>query len=149
MDSFTNPENLIKDLLTAQLFGVLNTWGGKSPYSNLVAFAADQNLRSLYFATIRSTQKYRNITLHPDISLLVDNRSNKESDLRNAIAVTCQGWAQETSGTERENGLKIYLKKHPALKSLIEEPDCALIRIIVSGYILAGFSKTAYYDIST
>jgi len=48
--------------------------------------------------------------------MLVDNRSNKSSDFRLAMAATATGKAVEVAPRERERVLDRYLEKHPHLE---------------------------------
>ena len=51
----------IKAVFEDQNLAVLSTRDGDQPYSNLVCFAATDDLRYLIFATTRATRKYANI----------------------------------------------------------------------------------------
>ena len=68
--------------------------------------------------------------------MLIDNRSNKASDFKLAMAVTATGKAEEEKSPERENLKAEYLAKHPYLKEFVESPSCALIRFKVNTYFL-------------
>jgi len=126
----------IKKLFNTQRLGVLSTYGSNQPYSSLVAFAAPEDLKKLIFATARSTRKYDNLTRNALVSLLVDNRSNQDSDFSDAIAVTVTGEAREVEKHERETLLKIYLDKHPYLRDFVMSPTCALVQITVQRFYL-------------
>ena len=76
----------IKTVLDDQLLAVLSTHDGDQPYSNLVCFAATDDLRCLIFATPRATRKYANITADCRVAILVDNRSNEAADTDKATA---------------------------------------------------------------
>jgi nitroimidazol reductase NimA-like FMN-containing flavoprotein (pyridoxamine 5'-phosphate oxidase superfamily) len=56
-------EQLLKEVVDTQYFAVLNTIGQGQPYSNLVAFAITEDLKSLVFITERNTRKYRNMII--------------------------------------------------------------------------------------
>ena len=71
----------LKDLFSMQRFAVLSTSNKGQPYSNLVAFASADDLKTLYFATTRATRKYKNISSDSRVSFLIDSRTNKSSDL--------------------------------------------------------------------
>ena len=86
---------LLKEVIGTQYFAVLNSVGEGQPYSNLVSFAVNDNLKSLVFVTDRNTRKYRNIEENNNISLLIDNRTNQPSDISKAIAITVIGKASE------------------------------------------------------
>jgi nitroimidazol reductase NimA-like FMN-containing flavoprotein (pyridoxamine 5'-phosphate oxidase superfamily) len=81
-------ENLIRELFESQKLAVLATQNEGQPYANLIAFAASDDLKSLYFVTARATRKYANIEADARVTVLIDNRSNQDSDFSQAAAVT-------------------------------------------------------------
>ncbi len=85
----------LRKLLRSQPLAVLATQNQGQPYASLVAFASSDDLKSLYFATTRSTRKYANLSGDSRVAMLVDNRSNKASDFRWAMAATATGTAKE------------------------------------------------------
>jgi nitroimidazol reductase NimA-like FMN-containing flavoprotein (pyridoxamine 5'-phosphate oxidase superfamily) len=127
---------IIQNLLRTQRLAVLSTQMSGRPYSNLVAFAATADLKHILIATTRATRKFANVTAEPRVSLLIDNRSNEETDFGETSAVTVLGTALEVLGPERERYLEIYLKKHPYLLEFISAPTCALIKIKVEKFIM-------------
>ena len=127
---------LVAGLLTSQPLAVLATQGGGQPYANLVAFAASPDLASLYFATTRATRKYANLSRERRVALLVDNRSNRESDFRDAVVATATGHAEEVIGTERGPVQDLYLARHPHLANFLSSPECALFRVRVETYVV-------------
>jgi nitroimidazol reductase NimA-like FMN-containing flavoprotein (pyridoxamine 5'-phosphate oxidase superfamily) len=127
---------IVQDLLNSQQLAVLSTQSSGRPYSNLIAFAATTDLKAILFATTRATRKYANLTAEPWVALLVDNRSNQETDFGEASAVTILGTAEEIMDPEREKFLPIYLDKHPYLEEFVTAPTCALIRVKVEKFIM-------------
>ncbi len=127
----------LKKLFTTQTLAVLSTQNEGQPYASLVAFAASEDLKSLFFATTRATRKYANLSSEPRVAMLVDSRSNEVSDFRWAMAVTATGEAEEVEGEEKDNVSKIYLAKHPHLDDFISSPSCALLKIRVERYYVA------------
>ncbi len=127
---------LLQDLLTSQPLGVLATHGGGQPYASLVAFAVSPQAGELLFATDRATRKYANLRADRRVALLVDNRSNRESDFGEAVAVTAVGFAEELLGGDRERLAVPYLEKHPALQEFLALPGCALMRLRVENYVM-------------
>ena len=143
----THPEQLWEKVLNTQYFAVLNTLGEGLPYSNLVSFAVTENLRALVFVTSRNTRKYRNIQENKNISLLIDNRTNRPSDVSQAIAITAIGTACEE--VENRSSLQaIFLARHPQLKQFVDEQNNAIMLITVSEYIIAGFDKVQRLAVS-
>jgi nitroimidazol reductase NimA-like FMN-containing flavoprotein (pyridoxamine 5'-phosphate oxidase superfamily) len=126
----------LKKLLQSQPLAVLATQNRGQPYASLVAFASSDDLKSLYFATTRSTRKYANLSGDSRVAVLVDNRSNKASDFRWAMAATATGRATEVGPRGRESALDLYLAKHPHLKDFVHSPTCALCEIKVQTFFV-------------
>jgi nitroimidazol reductase NimA-like FMN-containing flavoprotein (pyridoxamine 5'-phosphate oxidase superfamily) len=129
-------QEIVRNLLNSQRLAVLSTQMSGQPYSNLIAFAVTPDLKGILFATTRATRKYANLTTEPRVSLLMDNRSNQETDFGEASAVTILGTAAEVLGPDRESYLPVYLQKHPYLEEFVSSPTCALIRVKVEKYIM-------------
>ena len=126
----------IRSLLEGQNCGVLATQGSEYPYATLVGYASSQDCRELVFATIRDTRKFSNIQKKPNVSLLIDSRVNQATDFQDALALTVLGRAQEIDKTSENGFLALYLNKHPYLEEFINAPNCSLIRISVTQFIL-------------
>ena len=129
-------ELLIRELFESQKLAVLATQNEGQPYANLIAFAASDDLKSLYFATARATRKYANIEADARVTVLIDNRSNQDSDFSQAAAVTATGSAKEVVDSKRDEILTIYLAKHPMLEEFVRSPSCALLKVQVETYYL-------------
>ena len=140
-------EALLREVVGTQYFAVLNTLGQDLPHSNLVSFAATDDLKSLVFVTGRNTRKYRNIQDNHSISLLIDNRTNKPSDTSQAVAITAVGTAREEIDN-RSLFQAILLGRHPQLRRFVEAPDNAIMLVTVREYIVAAFDKTQTVTIS-
>jgi heme iron utilization protein len=137
----TVPVEIIKHVVNTQYFAVLGSVEEAQPYSNLIAFAATEDLKYLIFVTSRNTRKYRNMTMNHRVSLLIDNRMNQAGDVNQATAITIIGSVHED--TARESEFKsIFLRRHPHLSQFIEAPESAVMVVAVSEYIVAGFTQT-------
>lgn len=128
--------NAVHKLLFSQRLGVLGTYGSGRSYCSLVSFSSTEDLRQVYFFTTRSTRKFSNIKETGSVSILVDNRSNREEDLHETEAVTAVGTADELSGPEFERASRIHLRKHPYLQDFVSSPSSALLSIEVDGYFI-------------
>jgi nitroimidazol reductase NimA-like FMN-containing flavoprotein (pyridoxamine 5'-phosphate oxidase superfamily) len=140
----SNPRDLrrtLKDVLSTQRFCVLATQGEGQPYGSLLAFAKTEDLKQLVFATNRSTRKFSNLVSEPRVALVIDSRSNSESDLKNAVAITAVGPAHEATGHERERLARVYLAKHPNLAEFIGSPEVAICTVVVEEYVVAKFRE--------
>lgn len=147
----TTPENLpdiLKELCRNQPLAVLATAAGSAPYANLVAVTFAPDLRHLFFATSRTTRKWRNLSSNPRVSLLIDNRSNR--DFNQAAAATILGTAKELIGVDREEGQNLYLAKHPHLTDFLAGPDCALFQMTIEQiYLVTRFQEVSQFDFSS
>jgi uncharacterized pyridoxamine 5'-phosphate oxidase family protein len=140
-------EGLLREIVSTQYFAVLNTIGQGLPHSNLVSFAATEDLKSLIFVTGRNTRKYRNVQDNHNVSLLIDNRTNRPSDTSQAIAIAAIGTAREA--TDNRSLLRdILLARHPQLRHFVEAPDSAIMLVTIRRYIVAAFDKTQTVPIS-
>jgi general stress protein 26 len=140
-------EELLRGIVSTQYFAVLNTIGQSLPHSNLVSFAATEDLKSLIFVTGRNTRKYRNVQDNHNVSLLIDNRTNRPSDTSQAIAIAAIGTAREA--TDNRSVLRdIFLARHPQLRHFVEAPDSAIMLVTIRKYIVAAFDKTETVPIS-
>jgi len=131
----------LKEVLATQRFCVLATQGQGQPYGSLVAFTETDDLKQLVFATSRDTRKFSNLVSEPRVALVIDSRSNSDSELRNAVAVTALGSAHEAVGDERERLAGVYLAKHPGLAGFIGSPQMAVCAVEVEDYVIARFDE--------
>ena len=128
----------LKDLFSSQKLAVLSTQSEGQPYASLVSFVATDDLKYLLFATGRATRKYANLTADSRAALLVDSRSNRDSDLHRAIAVTATGIVDEIQGPDRDRLVDLYLAKHPYLAEFVNSPSNALLRLKVETYVMVS-----------
>jgi heme iron utilization protein len=136
-------------LLMTQRLGVLSTQKGGQPYASLVALAATDDIKHLLFATRRGTRKYANLLENGRVAVLVDNRSNEESDFHDAIAATATGIARELTGSEKEALVGHYVKKHPHLNDFVSASPCAFFKISVDTYyVVTRFQEVTELPIS-
>jgi len=138
MDDRPQIERQVRDLFAKQRLAVLSTQREGRPYGSLVAFDASPDLRRLTFATTRTTRKFANLAQDPWVALLIDSRSNRESDFHEAVAVTATGRGREAAGEEHVVLAGHYLAKHPALKDFVASPTCALVVVEVETYFMVS-----------
>jgi nitroimidazol reductase NimA-like FMN-containing flavoprotein (pyridoxamine 5'-phosphate oxidase superfamily) len=144
-----NDDRLGKRLLDSQRFAALATKSRDYPYLSLVAFAVTADLNSLVFCTPRKTSKFLNMTSNPQIALLIDNRTNRDSDLKNASALTVLGVAEECRGRTKKRLLDIFLSRHPKLRDFAASSDTALIRIRPKRFIfVTQFQEVKILEVS-
>lgn len=139
----------IKELLISQHFAVLATQADEYPYCSLVGYAHSEDIKEILFSTIRNTRKYGNLKKNAQVSLLIDNQTNKVNDFKEAQALTVLGKAEELADATKQKFLSLYLQKHPYLEDFVTAPNCALIKIKVAKYILVqNFQNVYEYTLS-
>ena len=126
----------LRQLFDIQKLAVLATHQSGQPYASLVAFAASQDLKHLFFATPRTTRKFANVNADARVALLVDSRSNREVDFHEAMAATATGEVRELTTVERRAHTALYLKRHPHLEEFVASPSCAFMQVAVHCYYL-------------
>ena len=134
---------VLRELLSSQKFAALATQDSGKPHNCLMAFASTDDLKHLLFTTSRKTVKYRNIVAESRVAILVDSRSNQDSDFLKAVAVTASGIAKEVKGNERDRLLGIYLAKHPNLSDFANSPENALVKVSIKNYEISTFDSTS------
>lgn len=127
MEKLTDLRRKLKELFDKQRIGVLSTQKRNRPYASLVAFAVTDDLKSFVFATPRTTRKYSNIIASSRAALLIDNRSNRMSDFRRAMAVTAVGTVRELRKSGKSRLIQLYTDKHSHLEDFIKSPTCAVL----------------------
>ena len=138
-------KNKIKELLDQQKLGVLATQGEKYPYNSLVAYAFSEDLRYIFFATMKHTRKYDNIMKHHHVSMLIDNRKNDVTDFKDAVALTVMGTMVNTAPLEYR---ELYLNRFPHLKDFIEDPNTTIMTLKIDKYIyVQRFQEVLELDI--
>jgi nitroimidazol reductase NimA-like FMN-containing flavoprotein (pyridoxamine 5'-phosphate oxidase superfamily) len=134
MASTTNVKQRLLALLMAEKFGVLSTCGERQPYASLVAFAATKDLSHIVFVTPRPTKKYANLAANAKVALLVDNRSNRVSDLKRAMGATAVGTVVEVRKIRNSRLIRTYLDKHPQLADFAWAATSAVFDLRVETY---------------
>ena len=137
-------------LFNTQNLAALSTHHEGQPYASLVAFYASADLKSIYFATPRTTRKYANLEADNRVALMISSSSNQVSDFHRAIAVTAVGKAITIEGSEKKRILDHYLNKHPHLEAFVHAPTCALVGVsVVSYYMVSNFQNVTEMHIET
>ena len=138
----------LRDLFASQNLAVLATHNMAQPYASLVAFAATEDLKFIYFVTPKTTRKFANITAYGRVAVLINSSTNRSADFHQAIAVTAVGEAKEIVGLEQEPLLQFYLAKHPYLEEFAKAPTSGLVRVTVKSYYLVrNFQKVLEYHL--
>jgi len=131
-----DPLDTVRQLLTSQQVAVLATHNQGQPYGTLVGFSVSPNLKSIFFATARTTRKFANIVADDRVAMTFDDRTRAAADFYEAVGVTACGRAAEVSKSSRSEDLKRFLARHPHLEEFVMSPNCAFLRVRVEKYVV-------------
>lgn len=136
--------DVMKNLARTQDICVLATNTGDRPYCSLMAYVANDQASELYMATHRSTRKFRNLTDHPAVSLLIDTRTEVPRPMVQALTVegTCVPIVDEA---KRQAVRTQLLAKHPHLAAFLDDDDCALLCVTIRSFLLLNGLSEAHY----
>jgi hypothetical protein len=71
------------------------------------------------------------------------------SDFRRAAAATLLGLAQEIDGATREEGLMLYLSRHPHLADFVGSPTCAVFQVQIDRiYLVTRFQNVMEFHVA-
>jgi nitroimidazol reductase NimA-like FMN-containing flavoprotein (pyridoxamine 5'-phosphate oxidase superfamily) len=126
----------LRALFDSQRYAVLATDDFGQPFTSLMAFAGTDDLRHLVILSDRNTRKFANLVANSRVALLIDDRGNKTTDTQESIAVTVLGRAFEADADNGDALAQLFLARHPGLADFAATPDCAVIRVEVSGCLL-------------
>ncbi len=138
MDDIVEKKKVLRNLMQTQGLAVLATHQDGQPYVSLMGFVATDDLKYLILTTSRATRKYANLIANPQVALMIDNRSNSETDFNEAIAVTVIGQAREVNADERDGFLRLYLAKHDSLRDFSALAATALFVVEVETYYIVN-----------
>lgn len=128
----------ISGLFESQALTVLSTQEDGQPYASLVAFAASDDLKFIYFLTPDTTRKYQNLVANPKVAVLVNNSRNRAEDITSAISVTGTGIARKLDTPKSRDALALFLNKQPHLDAFSKAPATALICITIDRYYMVS-----------
>lgn len=139
-----NPEvkKRIDRVINSQSIAVLGTSKDGEPYSCLVGFALADDLSDLVFATMRERLKYKHMIANPRVTLMIDDRNEKQSDFNDTTSITIVGSAEDIKGNERIRYASFLLAHQPALTEFVNSPDCAVMRVAIDKiYVVSEFES--------
>lgn len=135
----------MKALAKANNTCVLATVAGGKPHCSLMAYITDENCEEIYMVTLRNTQKYRNLTKNPAVSLLIDTR--QEYPRTNVKALTVDGLYAAIESKEKRKKIQAkLLSVHPHLTDFINHSEAEILRIEISSFLLLKGIADAYFE---
>ncbi len=140
-------KNTVTSLLDQQVQCVLATLGGKQPALHLMAYAFSVELDQIYLASIRDTQKVRNMRDRPNVTCLWDNRTGNNSDHTEGLAMSGFGTARELTGETARSAASLLLERNANLKQLLTEPAVVIFAIAIESYQwVEGYTRAMRYQ---
>jgi nitroimidazol reductase NimA-like FMN-containing flavoprotein (pyridoxamine 5'-phosphate oxidase superfamily) len=136
------------EMIRSNRFCVLATVSEGEPHCSLMKYAADEDCREIYMATLRNTKKYRNLSVNPSVSLLIDSRElcEKDSSIQ-ARALTVNGTYMSGMGEQRKDALKkAMLARHPDMEEFFANPAAEVIVVRVRTFQLLEGITDAYFE---
>ena len=133
----------IRRLVITQPYGVLCTHGEDHAYGSLVAHAFAEDLRTAVFATPVATRKFRLLTEHDRVALVIDDRPENQAKMMAVEAITATGRARlVVAGPDRDLCAQMLLSRHPQLRSFVASETCAIFRVeIIRFFQVARFQE--------
>ncbi|MGD2185901.1 MAG: pyridoxamine 5'-phosphate oxidase family protein [Desulfobacterales bacterium] len=136
---------VMKALAKEKNICVLATVADDKPYCSLMAYVTDENCEEIYMVTHRNTQKYKNLTENPAVSLLIDSR--EESPRSEAKALTIEGVCAEIEGEEKQKKATAkLLAVHPHLAGFIDHPEAEILCVKIDSFLLLNGLQEAHFQ---
>lgn len=139
-------EQDILDTLDANQFAVLATQSEGQPHTSLVAITPIDGVRTLLFATYRSTRKYRSISMDGRVSLFFGAQATEPFVTQRPL-LTAHGFASEAPDDKRREMAAAHADRHPYLLDLLGSTDAALVCVEVAAYqLVRSIDDVRWYD---
>ena len=125
----------IRSIIECEPFAILCTRWDDQPHGSLVAFAADDDLTGIVFATPAASRKYRLLQVCDRVVLVIDTRSSAAGGFLDIEVITATGRAIEaTNDADRRRLGRRLSDRHAYLEAFVSAPTSALFRIDVDVY---------------
>jgi nitroimidazol reductase NimA-like FMN-containing flavoprotein (pyridoxamine 5'-phosphate oxidase superfamily) len=128
-------EDRIQALVASRYVCVLATVDKDRPYCSLMNYVADETCREFYMATLKDTNKYKNLLANPRVSMLVDSREKVPSST--SWALTVEGVFEPVSDkVKRKWVFSRLIAQNPDLNEFISRPDIDIVCIRARSFLL-------------
>ena len=136
-----------KTLLKENSMCVLASSFDNKPHCSLMAYVTDEEAYTLFMITLKKSRKYRNLSINPHVSLLVDTRTDAKGDAGGILALTVAGVASVLKdGADKDLVLRRIVQAHPHLQDLATDPDAEAISIKVESLLLLEGPLNAHFE---
>jgi nitroimidazol reductase NimA-like FMN-containing flavoprotein (pyridoxamine 5'-phosphate oxidase superfamily) len=134
----------MKQLVREKNICVLATLAGNKPYCSLMAYAANEDGTEIYMATRRSTQKFKNLSENPAVSLMIDTR--EEATRSQARALTVEGICTRIEDPAKQQRVRARLLSfHPHLEDFLAHRDSEILCVKIRSFLLLKGLQEAYH----
>lgn len=124
----------VASLLNQQVQFVLATLGEQQPALHLMAYAFSPDLAEIYLASMADTQKVRSMRRNPNVTCLWDNRTGKNVDHTEGLAMSGFGKARELTGETACQVASLLLQRNATLQGLLADPTVLVFAISIDRY---------------
>jgi nitroimidazol reductase NimA-like FMN-containing flavoprotein (pyridoxamine 5'-phosphate oxidase superfamily) len=136
----------MKQLVREKNICVLATLAGSRPYCSLMAYAANEDGTEIYMATHRSTQKFRNVSDNPAVSLMIDTR--EVTPRAQARALTVEGTCAPVADAAKKQIVRSRLLAiHPHLAEFLAHADNELLCVTIRSLLLLRGLSEAHHAV--
>lgn len=138
----------IKTLIREKDTCVLATVSDNKPHCSLMLYTTDADCREIYMVTDKKTKKFDNLLRNSSVSLLIDTRAGDVSSTVKGItsSLTIIGTYQKFENEEKRELIREqFLKRHPALKEFLDDPDTIIIAIHCNSFQLLQGIRDSYF----
>ncbi|HOV87620.1 MAG TPA: pyridoxamine 5'-phosphate oxidase family protein [Syntrophobacteraceae bacterium] len=136
----------MKGLLRDNRLCVLATCHENRPHCSLMAYLCGEDARVIYLVTLANTRKFQNISLNPQVSLLVDSRTQTPGDPSRIQALTVTGTYSPLEDERLEAAiLDNMLEVHPHIRGLIHHPAARVLPIRVRSFQLLDGALSSHF----
>jgi nitroimidazol reductase NimA-like FMN-containing flavoprotein (pyridoxamine 5'-phosphate oxidase superfamily) len=127
---------------------VLATAVGNRPHCSLMSYTADPGGRELYMITLRNTQKFANLLINPQVSVLIDTREEDIGSRRGRTkALTINGMFRLITDPREKDAVRAQLTAaHPHLREFAARAEAESFSITVESVLLLEGVAEAYFE---
>jgi hypothetical protein len=96
--------------------------------------------------TSRYTRKYRNLTRHPRVSLLIDTRNEQTRDAAQALTVKGECTVLQDAG-DISRLKAAFARRHAHLGGFLQKDDLAVVCVRIESFLLLSGPESAHYEV--
>ncbi len=136
---------LAQKVLEENTLCVLSTCANNLPNSSLMHYIYDVSRMSIFMLTLKGSSKQTNIASNPQVSILIDTRTDAQRSGLPILALTVYGKAEFVQDPQQNQILVDQMvDRFPTLAELANDSQCLVIQIQIEKMLLLdGINKKA------